>query len=92
MRLHVDGPVPDLRAGRIVAEVVVAFPVLGRPHGSGNEAAAAVGTDIVQDGIHAIGAERAFIAANARVGGFRRQRLVAVLAAWPEFKHGVMLW
>ncbi len=52
-----------------------------------HEPAAAVGADVVQQRVDAVGAERALERADARVrrGGWERDG--AVLAAWAEFQH-----
>src|SRR5262245_23533072 len=87
MRSRIDRPVPDLRACRILAEVVVALPVRLRPDRARREAAAAVGADVPDYVIDAIGAERAFVGADARLERVGRQRLVAVFAGGAEFEH-----
>ena len=79
----------DLGTRGILAEIVVASPVLRRPDGSGHKAPTAIGTDVGQDALDTGGAERALVGADARVEGVGWQRLIAVLARWSEFKHGV---
>src|SRR6185503_9301367 len=69
------------------AEEVVTVPVRCRPDRPRREAAAAVGADVVEYRLDAGDAKRALVTANARVGRIRRQRLVAVLARWPELEH-----
>ena len=64
---EIDGSMLHLRARRVLAEVVVAFPVRRRPDGPRDEPAAAVGADVVQDLFHAVGAEGAFIGADPSV-------------------------
>ena len=49
MDRRVHRSVPDLGARRVLAKIVVAFPVTRRPDGSGNKAAAAIGTDVAED-------------------------------------------
>lgn len=44
-----------------------------------------------EDRIGARRAEGALERTNARLGGFGRQVLIAALAAWPKFKHFVLL-
>jgi len=88
MGLQVQRPVSDLRAGRIRAKVIIPPPVPGRPDGPGNEAAAAIGTHIVQYVIHAVGAKGAFVGTNTRLQGIRRQEFVTVLTGRTEFEHG----
>lgn len=56
---------------------------------SGNKAAAAIRTHIVQAVLHAVTAEGALKGADHGLGGIRRQILVAALAAWPHFQHVV---
>ena len=46
MSRDIDRPMLDRCARRVLAEKVIALPVLRRPDGSGHEAAAAVGTDV----------------------------------------------
>jgi len=66
MSRWINGPVLDPGAGRILAEEVVAFPVLRWSDWPGNESAATVWTDVAQDLINARCAERAFVRADAR--------------------------
>src|SRR5262245_33215591 len=73
---------------RILAEVVVTLPILRRPDWPLHEAAAAVGTDVVQHVLHAHCTERTFIGADARLARIRRQCPVAVLTGRPQFQHG----
>jgi hypothetical protein len=56
----------DFIAGGVFAKIVIAFPVLRWSDGSGNEAATAIGADVVQDSINACCAERALVGADAR--------------------------
>ena len=49
----IDGAVPRACAGGILAEVVVAPPVAGRPDRPRCEAAAAVGADVAEHGVDA---------------------------------------
>ena len=58
--------------------------------GRGREAAAAIGADIAQTSLDAIGAEGAFESADARLGGVRRQVLVAIFAIRPKFERHVV--
>ena len=73
--------------GRLLGKPDAGSALGRRPDRTRAEAAAAVGADVVQVRIHAIRAERALEAADARVGGSRRQILVAVFAVRPEFQH-----
>jgi hypothetical protein len=91
MRVRVNGPVPDVGARRVFAEIVIALPVVRRSNGSGHKATTAVRADIAQDGINARGTERTFISTDACFKRVRWQRLVALLAGWSEFKHGLSL-
>jgi hypothetical protein len=80
-----------LDACRILAEAVIASPVLLRPNWPGNEVSAAIGAVVSQQLVCAGAAEGAFEAADARLGGIRRQCLAAVFADWSEFEHRVLL-
>jgi hypothetical protein len=72
MSRWVNRSVFDCVAGGVFAKIVVAFPVLGWSDGSGNEAATAIGADVVQDSINARCTERALVGADARFSGIRR--------------------
>ena len=85
MASRINRSVLYLCARRVIAEEVIALPISRWPDRPGNEPASAVGADIAQDSLDASGAKRAFVAANARVKGRRRQRFVAVFAGRPEF-------
>lgn len=78
---------PDPGACRILAERVVAFPVLRWPDGPWSETATAVRTDVAQNLGYARRAKRALVAANARIERVGWQRLVAVLAGRSQLKH-----
>ena len=65
MNHRIERPVLDSGAGRIIFQKVAVLPVARRSHRSGDEAAAAVGADVVQYLLDAGGAEGAFIAADA---------------------------
>src|SRR5262249_61873173 len=73
--------------GRILAEEIVVLPVARRANRAGREATATIGTDIAQHRFDADRAERAFVAANTGLQRRWWQRLVAVLAAWPQLEH-----
>src|SRR5262245_52221990 len=77
----------DARRGRVLAKVVVVLPVARRANRPWREATAAVGTDVVEDLIHARRTEGALIAADPRLQRLRRQGLAAMLAAWPQLQH-----
>ena len=85
MSRDIDWSVSDLCARWVLAEKVLAIPVLRRSDGPGNESTATVGTDIAQHMINAGGTKRTFIGADARLKGVGRQCCVAVLAGRPEF-------
>lgn len=51
------------------------------------EPASAGGTDIVKNGLNAVGAIGTFIGTDARILGIRRQILVAPFAIRSKFKH-----
>src|SRR4051812_1100386 len=76
---------------RVLAEIVIAFPVARRPDRSRREAAGAVGAHVPQDGLDTRRAERALVAADARLGRVRGKRLRAVFAARPELQHHLIL-
>jgi hypothetical protein len=64
-------------------------PRCGRPNGARSETAAAVGAYIVELVLHAIRAERALIAADARFRRTRREILVAIFAVRSKLqRHG----
>src|SRR4029079_1704563 len=85
MLREVDRAVLHLGAGGVFAEEV-SVPVVPRgPDGPRDEAAAAIRANIGQQ-LHACGAERAFKAADARVGRSRRQASVAMLAGRSELE------
>ena len=65
-----------------------AAPVVPRSNGPRREIAAAGRTDIPEDGLDAVGAVRAFIAADSRVRGGRWKVAVTELAVRPKFQHG----
>ena len=52
-----------------------------------HESSSAVGADVAQHVLNALGAERAFIAADLRVWRFGRKVGVAQLAVWAQGKH-----
>ena len=76
-----------LCARRVLAEEVIAFPISRWSDRPGDKPAPAVGADISQDRLDASRAKRAFVGANARIEGRRRQRSVAVFAGRPELQH-----
>ena len=89
MDFEIHRPVLHLGARWIFPKEVLAFPVVRRSDGSWHKTAPAIGTDIGQDALDTGSAERAFVGADACVECVGRQRLVAVLTRWSEFKHGV---
>ena len=62
---EIDWPVFDGGTRRVLAKIVIRFPILRRSDWSRHEAAATVRTDIVQDVFNACSAERAFIGTDA---------------------------
>ena len=70
----------DGAAARICVQRVAAFPIVLWPDRARRKAAAAIGTDIVEDGLNAGTAEGAFKGANHRVRGTGRKRRVAIFA------------
>src|SRR5262249_33770836 len=75
---------------RILAEEIPAPPVSRRPDGPLGESAAAIRTHVSEHALHAVRAERALVRTNARFGGARWERSVAVLAGRTELQHDVM--
>jgi hypothetical protein len=63
----------------------------GRTDGPGHQIAPAIGTDAAKLLLGTGGAEGAFIGADACLTAFRRQVLVAALAAWSQFQHRSLL-
>src|SRR6266478_9230697 len=59
------------------------------PDRARHKAAAAIRADVEQHALDAIGAERALVAADPRIGRVRRQILVAIFAIRPEFEHAL---
>src|SRR5262245_18312587 len=86
---EINGPMLHLSARRILSQIILAVPILRRSNRSGNEAAATIGTDVVQHVFYTSCAERTFIGTDARIAGIRRQCLVAVFASRSKFQHGV---
>ena len=82
MHIRINGSIFDFGAGRILAKVVVAVPILGWPDRSRHETTAAIWTNVIQDGVDTRTAERTFVTAYARLQRIGRQGLVAVLASW----------
>src|SRR5262245_55229985 len=76
-----------LAAGRVLAEEVVALPVVRGSDRARHEAAAAVRADVMKHGLDAARAERALVGADARLGRIGRQGLVAMLAGRTELQH-----
>ena len=56
-------------AGRVLAEVVVAFPVAGGANRPRNEPAAAVRADVIEVCLHAVTTEGTFKRADHRLRG-----------------------
>jgi hypothetical protein len=90
MRRLIDRPMLHLRPSRIVPQKVVTLPIRRRANRPRNEPAAAIGADISQNLFDTGHAERALIRADHRLKRLRRQRLIAMLAGWSEFKHGAL--
>src|SRR5215470_17183885 len=81
--LHAD----PLCGARLFRQAEARAPFDYRPHRARRESSAAVGAHIVQHVLDALGAERAFVSANARVGRVRRQILVAAFAVRSQLEH-----
>jgi hypothetical protein len=60
---------------------------LRRANRSRRETTTAVGANVEDYALHAIGAKGAFVGADARIRRSRRQRFVAVFAGGAEFEH-----
>jgi hypothetical protein len=71
---------------------VTALLVVRRPDWPWHETATAVWTDVVQDIVYAVGAERAFVGADAGFLRVWRQQLVAVFAGGSQLKHRFSLF
>src|SRR5262249_26195975 len=84
---RIDRLMPHPGTRRVLAEEVAALPVACGAHGPRREAPAAVRADVGEHALRARGAEGALVAADARLRGVRRQRLVAVLAGRPQLEH-----
>jgi hypothetical protein len=68
MLRHIDGLEYTPLASRIIAEKIAVFPVVSRAYWPRCKTTAAIGTDIGQDMVNAVGTKRAFIAANFCLG------------------------
>jgi hypothetical protein len=88
MGAYIHRPVSDPGARRVLAEIIVALPVLRRPDRSGNKTTAAIGADVTQNVVDARGAKGAFIGTDARLKRVGRQGLIAVFTGGSKFKHG----
>ena len=87
---HLGLGVPELpaaRAGRIVGEAGAVAPRSARADRPRDEPAAAVRAHVRKRALCALDAERALVAADARIGD-GRQVAVAALAIRPELEHG----
>src|ERR1043166_2046291 len=91
MSCRIDRPVLYRGARGVLAEEVVAFPVLRWPDRSGSKSAAAVRADVFQDGSDTCGAKSALVGADARFERIGRQRVVAVLTGGSELEHAQCL-
>ncbi len=72
-------------AGWVVPQACPVAVRFCRAYGAWNEAAAAVGADVVKNALHTISAEGAFIGADARISAGRSKITVAHLAVGSEF-------
>lgn len=89
MRRRNHRPVLHRGARRIFSKKVVVFPIRRRSGWSRDKPTAAIRTDISRQAFDTGHTEGAFIRTDARFKRVGRQRLVAVFARGPEFKHGV---
>ena len=56
----------DFGTCRVFAQIVVVFPVLRGPDRSGDEAATAIWTDVVQNSVYTCGAKGALVGTDTR--------------------------
>jgi hypothetical protein len=84
-------PVPferdPLGGSRVFFAADARTPFGDRSNRARRKPAAAIGTDVAEDLVDAIGAEGALIAADPRIARLRRQVLVAPFAIRPELQH-----
>jgi hypothetical protein len=90
MLYRIDRPMLCMKTSRVLTEEVVALPVPGRSDRPGNKSTAAIRAHVVQEVIHARGAERALIGADARFKRVGWQRLIAILTGWSELEHAAL--
>ena len=90
MHRRIPRSVFHLAARRICSKEVVVVPIRRKPGQSRNEPTTAISADISQNGFDVGDAEGALIGADPRLKRIGRQRLVAMLTGWPEFKHRVL--
>ena len=88
-RLAAVGEAHAFRRRRPLGQQQSRPPLLRWSNRPWGEAATAIGADIAQMPLDAIGAEGAFVAADARFGGGRQQVLVAIFAIRPKFERHV---
>ena len=67
MRGGIDWAVSDRGACGVLAEIIVVFPIRDWTNRPGNEAAAAIRTNVLEHTFHAVRAECAFITAYPRL-------------------------
>ena len=91
LRVHrrIQGAVSHRRARRVFAQIIITMPIFRWSNRPRHEAAAAVRADIIENSLDAGSAKRALVAADARLEGIRRQRLVAIFARRSELQHGL---
>ena len=65
MLARINRPMFDNGACRVFPKIVITFPIVRWPDGSGNEAAAAVRTNVTQNSIDARGTESTLVATDA---------------------------
>src|SRR6267143_1513948 len=83
----IDGPVLHLAACGVLAEEIVAFPVLRRSDWPRREPAATIRADVAQNPVRARRTEGALIRADARLARPGWQGLVAVFAGRSQLEH-----
>src|SRR4030095_2231769 len=87
MLRRINRSVPDSRARRILAKMVVILPVRRWPDRPRGESSAAIRADIVQDAFNAAHAESTFIGTNSRFERIPWQFLVSVFAGRTQLEH-----
>ena len=88
VKARIHGAVLYDGAGRECAEMVAVIPVSLWPNWPRTKPAAAIRTDIFQNGFDTRPAKRAFKRADHRLRRIWRQRPIAILTSGSQFQHG----